>query len=669
MAFNPRAQVISQNDVGTKYHLGIGTTSSGLSAPDRVYGYMLVAKDKLPAIAVGSGTMGHFEESTDLQTRDKIVQSFSPNLVDRDMVNFPRVSDGDFSGGGLQTVFIDPKRYWDSDLDTSTPGYLKIGPLWNTNTYSSLASPVAPKVVAYKGDFWVTFGEGAKVFRRVNAANTVATAILAKYVCTDNEVVYYSDGSTLYQNDGTTETQIAAAVNGTITNIWVVFNATNGYFLYYKNTAGSLYKVDLTAAFPVAAGSQPQVPTGEGGLNVGPTIIDLIPYQVGIAILTGDLDNENLAVWYHDGQNMTPIIRVSGYKGQGICNCLGDLYVSASPRSSSTAPILAKIGQGAFSIVARFGSPLPLQSQGVLQPVASAERVYVPVVTGSISGISGSNYIYIYNALTGAVSHFPAAQSGTDFVGTTDQGGNAMSVLGQNAGFGSLSGTTGYFSWQSDSFGTIKYMASGWLCSSRIDFNTPGIQKLLKRVIVNHAPLLAGQQILCQAWVDKSPTDFATTAAQGSAYNQYDAQVTDTTVGATRTVLQLPAATVGSTMFFALQLTSGASNTTTPIAYSVSIEVGVPWIWRAVVDCTSNRTCLDGQPDVQGLRGIDMYGLLHDAWENSNTVTFYHPNQNSYTAVIESLRFLGESPSYRDTDRSVADYEGACEVVLRQSAV
>jgi hypothetical protein len=192
---------------------------------------------------------------------------------------------------------------------------------------------------------------------------------------------------------------------------------------------------------------------------------------------------------------------------------------------------------------------------------------------------------------------------------------------------------------------------------------------LFKRLIVTHAPLAAGEQVLLQGWVDKDPLKFATTATQGSGASQYTAQNTNSTVGSTQTVLTLPASTIGNSMFYALQLTAGTSNGTSPTVYYISAEIGVPWLWSFTVNCSSQRMDLRGKPDGQGLRGIDLYGLLHDAWENSEPVTFWHPNGVAYTAVIEQAKFDSDSPMYRDSSSQPKDYEAQVTLLLRQSTV
>src|SRR5262245_52810886 len=71
-----------------------------------------------------------FRESSNITDRDKLIQFSSPNLIDQHLVVYPRVSQGDFSGGLLQTVLLDATKAFDSDLEIRTPGYLSLRAAW-----------------------------------------------------------------------------------------------------------------------------------------------------------------------------------------------------------------------------------------------------------------------------------------------------------------------------------------------------------------------------------------------------------------------------------------------------------------------------------------------------------------------------------------------------------
>ena len=248
-----------QKAVGQQYHLGLSTTLP--DATQRFYGYLLEpnnAKD------------GGWHQRSDVAGRDAMVQTASPNLIDRLMAFFPRVTDGDFSSGGFQEVWIDPKLYFDSDLDPRVPGYLQLRAGWTRVSKAGLTVGTNFQTVAWKGDFWFTFGEANGNIYSANGATTtspVAAAVLS--IDTDGSLLYAGTATQLYSTpDGVTWTAITSAINGTATQWWIVNQGTNGFFAYYRSGPNLLYKIDLTQASPQAAAGQPQVPLGGNAINL-----------------------------------------------------------------------------------------------------------------------------------------------------------------------------------------------------------------------------------------------------------------------------------------------------------------------------------------------------------------------------------------------------------------
>lgn len=636
--------------VGARYHCG-------LSDGTRYYGYMFepVTQDK----------SGGFHWKTDTTTKEALTSYSSGQLIDRDLSFFPRITDGDFSGGGYQEVWIDPKRYFDSDLDPRTPGYLQLRSQWARVSKAGLTVGTSFECVTFKGDFWFTFGEAnGHVYSANGGATTVPVAGAIISLMTDGTRLYAGTSTQLYRTlDGITWTPVTAAINGTADEWWVIEQGTNGFFAYYSNYVNStLYKVDLTMGFPIAAVAQPQVPTGANSL----AIIDLCEYQTSIAILSTDFqgNGNGFDVWYHDGTNLTRIVRVDGYSATGICNSLGSLYVGAYAMTKNTSPILAKIDSGTFEIVARPGSPFPLANQSCGQPQASSQYVYWPVFVPSISGISGAPGVILqYDVLTGALSHLPNMDT-TDFTTVPALNIRTIAMLGDAVAGCYVNGTTGVLQYQTHAFGLLNYMAAGWLVSSHIDFATPGIQKRFRRIEVHHSPLNVGEVIQIQAYVDQDPLQFTTALAPVPA----TATATNNLVGTSLTALTFGADTIGKTLYFALKIseTETPPNTTPRVAY-ISIEVGGTWVADINLACTSRRQNLGQEFDTQGATAADLAYLLYLAQENGSLLTFYHPNGQTYTMAIESLDGWNPSPLQTQVDRP-QDEEYVVHAILRQLA-
>jgi hypothetical protein len=636
--------------VGQRYHCG-------LSDGTRWYGYLFEPDNT---------KSGGFHWRTDTTTKEALTSYSSGQLIDRDLAFFPRITDGDFSGGGYQEVWIDPKKYFDSDLDPRVPGYLQLRSQWARAApiTTNMAVTANFEVVTFNGDFWYTFGQNSGNVYSANGGTTTVPAV-AFIRCLDSDGTYLYAGTVaaLYRSaDGVAWTTVTTTINGGADKWWIVNQGTNGYFAYYSdiNNPGTMHKIDLTLAFPIAAAAQPQVPTGTNAFQ----IVDLVEYQTSVAILTTDIRGSGFDVWYSDGTNLTRIVRVEGYFAAGMCNSLGSLYVSAYAMAQTTSPILAKIDSGTFEIVARPGSPFPAAAQTCGQPRASSQYVYWPLLTPSINGISSAPGVILqYDVLTGALSHLPAMDA-TDLTTVPAINLRTLAVLGDNLAVVFKNAVPyGILQYQFPAFGTIKYQTSGWLASSHIDFATPGIQKRFRRVEVHHSPLAAGEQILIEAFVDTDPLKFTTALTPVPA----TATATNTIAGSSLTALTFGVDTVGKTLYFAIKLTAGTTQLTTPRVSYISVEVGGTWVADINLACTSRRQNLGQEFDTQGATAADLAYLLYLAQENGNLLTFYHPNGQTYTMAIESLDGWNPTPLKSQENRPV-DEEYVVHAILRQLA-
>jgi hypothetical protein len=608
-----------------------------------------------------SSKSGGFHWRSDTTTKEALTQYSSGNLIDRDLAYFPRVTDGDFSGGGYQEIWLSQNKYFDSDLDPRIPGFLSLRPLWRRVTKPGLTVGSVTQAVAFASHFYYTYSEASgNIYNEIGATTTPGAGAIIS-LDSDGTYLYAGTASKLWRWDSSTWTAVTSSINGTATQWWVVNQGTNGYFAYYQSGPNLLYKIDLTQAFPIAAAAQPQVPMGSNAIN----IVDLVAYQTSISILTTDVRGSGSDVWYFDGANLTRILRIEGYIARGVCNALGALYVSAAPltfSAYSTSPILIQVASGSYTVVAKPGSPfIQASGQDCRQPRASSQYVYWPLVLPSIKGISNAQLIIVqYDVITGAVTHLPALD-------TTDGGGvvnnlRQAAVLGDQVGFVyvDLNGTTGEFQYQT---GTATFQTSGWLASSHIDFATPGIVKRFRRIEVHHAPLNAGEQILIEAFVDQDPLAFSTSLTPVPA----TATATNSTLNSTLTALTFGADTLGKTLYFALKLTAGTSNLTTPRVSYVSIEVGGTWAFEVWLACQATRTLLSGEIDAQGITAKDLAYLPMLAYEEGLLITLYHRNGTSYTCALESVEAWNSSPHVAQ-DQQVRDEEWIVHAVLRQVA-
>lgn len=664
--------------IGTLYNVGVSDAT-------RFYGYLFQNQ--------GQQSTGMVERS-DIAARDAMINYGSPNLVDRDLVYIPRVSQGDFSGGTGQLIALDASKCFDSDLDLRVPGFATLRPQWIRYTKAGLTIGGDWQVIAMLNgasqmDFWWTMGESNGNFYSVRHADTVViTAAAVIGLDTDGRDIYVGYAASLSQYTLAGNSSVSATLNGTANAWWIINQGTNGLFAYYRVGSNSLYKIDLTQAWPVAAANQPQVPTNQNANATQQSIQDIVPYQNGIAIQTIDTRGTGTDIWYHDGANMVRIVRINSYIGRGMCVCLGELYVSLASFNMINSPILARVSTGSFQIVASPGLPFPTATQSALQPVASGRYVYWPILTPSLNGIGGTTggYVVQYDTLTGAQSHLPTFDANDMGTSTkvTSSSIRAIATIGDSVGMAFPNSTTGTLQYQNPFTTTVTYQTGGWLVSSHYDFATPGVSKRFRRIDVHHAPLKAGESIVVKAFVDQDPDLFTPSLApnpSGATVTHSFSGGESATVGSL-TTLTFGADTVGRTLFYAVQLNAGSSNLTTPRLTYVAIEVGGTWTWEFHFDCSSIRRLLNqGGPDQQGVDGKDLYYLFRNAYENGLLLTLYLVDSVdakgatsvvSYSVAVEKIE--GDNIAYSNHPGTTgqqavrADQEWLTTVVLRQVA-
>lgn len=629
-----------QAAVGQRYHVGFGDGT-------HFYGYVLVAD---------TAQSGGWHEKTDIAAKDAQIQYASPNIIDRDFVFWPRVTQGDWSGGSNQITFISPTQYWDSDLDTRVPGYLRLRPQWARVSKAGLASVATSQVVAWNGDFWFTFGEAnGNIYSANGGTTTSPVAAVIRSIMSDGTYLYAGTNAQLYRtNNGTVWTAVTSAVNGAPSLWWVVVEGTNGYFAYYwVPGTTSLYKIDLTQGFPIGAATQPQVPTGSAPINV----IDVCAYQSSIAVLTNDINASGSDIWYFDGANFTRIIRIEGFLGVGICNSLGSLYVGAQASGKTTSPKLFQIVSGSYNEVVIPGLPFPTANQSCLPPTTGGRYVYWPLLSPSVNGISTAPGVILqFDTLTAATSKLPDLDA-TDFHDTYVNDLRTVALLGENVACCFGNNLTGILQYQLSSFGTIKYELSGKMVTSRIDFQTPGVEKRFRRLEAQHAPLPTNCSVKIDAFIDKDPAAYTAALIP-------DATITNTVAATVSTELFLNNL-IGHTVYFVLTLATSDGLNTPSINYYF-VEATTPWSWELLLNCTELVTLLSGDLDAQGIKGKDRAYFFRNAWESPAKLTMYHRNGNAYTVAIESLDFWNPSPHVAQ-EQQVRDEGYFVKVILRQT--
>ena len=652
----PRTSNFQPGMVGGLYHIG-------LSDGTNQYGY----------IFQNFGTndpRSAFNESSDIADKQALTQFSSEALIDRDVARYPRVSQGDFSGGLLQEVLIDNTKAFDSDLEIRTPGYLMLRPAWQRKQHINTA-PGSMQIVAWNNDVYTTWGGGLYYSSNGTSVNPGMTVL---FIDTDGNSLFLGDGVNTIKATGNNST-FATVANAApaFTQMWLVNQGTNGRFLYLSNNTGNdvnsgsdaLYKIDTTAAFPATA---VLVPTNLTRF----AIKDVCEYQNGIAILTNDPGGTGFDVWYHDGVNMTRIVRVNQYSAAGCCPCLGDLFVTGTSSGQFEAPVLMRISSGSFEIVVRTGTPTStFTSAAIGAPESSGQYVCFALSNPQINNVTNASYIGVFDAVTHAYSHLGSFDS-NDAPQTAQP--RQIAFSGRAVTFPMALGATGQLQYQTNSSRVPNpamgpqplYAGSGTIVSAKLDFNTPGIPKRFRRIQVHHTPLNAGEIVTVKAFIDQDPLAFTPSLAPVPS----TATKTNSTVGSTVTTLSMASnQSVGNSLYYAVVLSAGTNQQTTPKIIYTAVEVGGTWIWDFDLNCTNIRRLLNaGGDDPQGVNGKDLFYLIRNAYENGTPLTLFLAENVSYTVNVEGLK--GVAPTYFDKQGTPvrADEEWLVHVTLKQEA-
>lgn len=124
-ALTPSSSVVPASAIGPVYDLMLATRDGSTLPCKNKDGQVLNLSQVAYTTSIDRQKEQH--EETELQHKDQLVQLSSSNLIDREFDQWPQVTQGDWSGGGLQriltgsspaTSFVpasDPTRYWDGE--------------------------------------------------------------------------------------------------------------------------------------------------------------------------------------------------------------------------------------------------------------------------------------------------------------------------------------------------------------------------------------------------------------------------------------------------------------------------------------------------------------------------------------------------------------------------
>lgn len=649
--------------------------------PDEIGAYDIALGFRNPATGVVQMVgyvltpSSQFAQGTDIQDEDHLVQIASPLSTDR-YGRFPKVSQGDWSGGERQLIFVNGNQYYQSQqVDGSKPGHLTV-----LGSYTAVTTPAAiqhgdPRSISSDALRWYVVEQGSPTpVATVTFTGTVTA--LATVTGTVSELVRAPDAVYAYSTTGVWKLSTSGA-HTQVVNEAPPNNQTCclGYFggnLYYAtgNIATEVLK-HATYPFPgagvgVTDRTVLQMEGAITGVGDGPTGV---VFTAGEALSGPATPSPWTWVYVWDGANATLIGRIFGGVND-ICEANGVVYILCSILPGATGTTMPIIYSVSGSTISVFDDYRWLDPN--FQPATTT-----PLSQGHLD--SDGTWLYLwwptlntkrYKLSSGAISDCGAPQAqGTLYhigaVGATLPGSGILDCDPAGAG------TTAYIV----KFGDIPNV-NGQLISSYYDFGTPNVDKQFQSVEFQMNSALNTQAITVEAQVD------------GIGYVQLPVQLSPSN----NTLLCLfPSRSIGHRARLRVTL-NGSYN---PDISQWSILAALARTWKLTVSCRHDPQ-IRGTPgpmaDPQGLTAQQLVANIEAAYHQAGGyVTLFIPDPNaagggtimttggSYTipkgvSVVNAQlqdytrrNAAGVSPTFHQMqDGGALDLEADCDLVLSE---
>src|ERR1019366_4230138 len=306
--------------VGDLYDLAIGFADPTNDGAVVMIGYCIA-------------TNGSFVVGTDIQDEQHLVQIASPSNVDR-YQRYPKVSQGDWSGGERQLIFVNANQYYKSQcLDTSKPGHLSIVGSYTDVLLPNRPTYTNPRVIAADAvSTYVTTSVATEIYAIDNltlAVTTLTPAASVQEIIRGGDAMYFETASAVYQmSDAHAFTEV--------TNDHPAVD-TMAYFggsIWYALSTAPRQLNGATFAFPGAGAAQLAPATTMPQMETA--ILSVCDSGQGLIIVTGDAVGGLVSfVYSFDGLNQTFLGAVKGLVIDSV-NANGTVYLLASTGVGNT---------------------------------------------------------------------------------------------------------------------------------------------------------------------------------------------------------------------------------------------------------------------------------------------------------------------------------------------
>ena len=591
---------IRPDEVGDRYDVGIGSPDPDTGVVNMV-GYVLA-------------NGGTWQESTNLQDEEHLVQIASPSSSDR-FGRYPQVSQGDWTGGERQFLFVNANQYYQStQLNTSEPGHLTInGSYLSYNIPNGVSTPLNSTRTVSIGNKLVFFlgQNGATYYVSSLNLNTFAVATLA-----------LSGGQGVPQE--LTETADFQSYMGTSTGIWGVVQpsgtitltqATNDAVALLQGSSqavfnGALwYLVGSSAPNKINNVTYPLPGAGAGvtqytAFQMEHLIQSLGRGPNGLVFATGGTTGLTWNLYEFDGVNATLIGRITG-QVQDICEANGTIYVLAYGTGKTPVnipvPVIYSVSGSTVSVFDDFRNvdaaflPVSAQTNGRLD----SDGLWLYFWTSGLS-------VKRYRLTTGAISDV----------------GNPLCVRGiSGARSGCALGDGSFVEIESGTSLVTAYInnvqaipnVNGSLTTSWFDFDVPSVRKSFSSI-----------EFTMNSAVD--PTALAV-SYQTDASLGFQALTVTTSLGGDKLICYLGAGVIATRIQFQITLLYQANNGPPDLnGYTVSGKL--TRVWQFQVACRSQQQDrASGTEDPQGLTSQQLLANIRNAYDlASGNIVMYVPD-------------------------------------------
>jgi hypothetical protein len=627
------------DSIGTLYHTAIGYDDGAGNVV--MVGYVCAA-----------GT--DWDQGTNVQDEGQLIAVASPNQIDRNLGNWPKVTQGDWTKGEQQQTYIDPQRYRISDgaVDTSRPGGLQLFPSPRTTSYVLTGTSNKIPIVAL-GDEWFA-GVKTSTFNLVTTASgspvgvAIGDGTEILDIMLDPFGVVIATGTGIWQISGT-PTATLFCTEGVAADVPPVSGCVKS--MAYFDEKLYFISVDQTQIkYVVDGNTTPVVYRTFGTPGFEQNLRLICSTANGLFYVTYKIGSEWVMTFYISDGGAGPDTRVAEVIGKVIWaeEIYGVTYILMRQ--------FQQAGHNDFTLYSLQGTQLDKVIdmrwvQDEFREVGSVIATTTADVQGNIWG--DGRFLYVgwpglpglRIDLTPGLGAFPARCTAFNPLASKAHrvfSSDADGILDANVYTvgGVLTATINEYS-QAPTTGSITL--------SDFDFDTPGENKAFRGVFIElDAPLPGGASVAVTYAVDGSLTYLSTV------------QIINST---TRMTYRIPRGTSGRRISVKLALTGAV------VIRSVAVEGTLGRVWKATLQCNAQQQLLDSSFDNQGQNSQQLLGNIESAFESAARAVYAYVPSLTNPDQVEMVQATLETYNWRTPRPGSSEggnLEGNIDVTLKE---